>query len=673
MKPYQTIPVFNVEPPPYPREGLFHLEMSEYCQVNRWLRHEAGRLDRIHQLDAIASPEELRRFQRKLRREVRRKAGCVYDPALPLAVREFGTIRRDGYTIAKLIYQSRPGVFVTALLYRPEGKGPFPAVLQMHGHAPKGKFGERTQRLSTDLVRSGFVVLAVDAFGVYERASHYCRGENHGSVQGAALLNLGETLLGAQVVDNMRGVDLLASLPEVSAARIGAVGASGGGNQTMWLAALDPRIQAAMPVVSVGSFESYVYGMNCLCELLPDGLTLSGEAGVLALIAPRPLRICNALYDCNHDFSPATMFQSYRPVERLYRALGAAEKLSNEIVDQPHGLLERARESALGFFAWALKGEGNGAPRPEPEADEIPEEELRLFPSHEERPAEVVTISEYCRRRGEELHEAMLKNPAVDRKRAVRELKAILRLPALPPARLHRYAAVDGIERCALDAGYHLLPFLVKRGKPGKVFRIVLHPEGKANFTPGELAAAGGDDGATLVLPDLFGTGETAQPNPTIGLHHQFFRQLLWIGHSLMGEWVLDLLLLARSLRRDFGAAEVEISGLREGGIAALFAAVFDPGIARVTAIDAPASLRMEVRRMSFLSKGPFAKFLDGAIYSLALAFPGFLQWGDISLAAALAGGEKRVEFRSPRCWDGTPLTPAETAAFRAEIARFQP
>ena len=537
MKPYQTIPVFNIDPPPYPREGLFHLDMSEYCQVNRWLRHEAGRLARIRQLDMIASPEELRRFQRKLRREVQRKIGCVYDPSLPLAVREFGTIRRDGYTIVKLIYQSRPGVFVTALLYRPKGKGPFPAVLQMHGHAPKGKFGERTQRLSTDLVRSGFVVLAVDAFGVYERASHYCRGENHGSVQGAALLNLGETLLGAQVVDNMRGVDLLTSLPEVISSRIGAVGASGGGNQTMWLAALDPRIAAAMPVVSVGSFESYVYGMNCLCELLPDGLTLTDEAGVLALVAPRPLRICNALYDCNHDFSPATMFQSYRPLERLYRALGAAEELSYEIVDQPHGLLERARESALGFFARALKGEGGGAPRPEPEADEIPEEELRLFRSHEERPPEVVTISEYCRRRGEELHDAMLKRPAIDRAQAIRELKAILRLPVLPTARLHRYAAVDGVERCALDAGYHLLPFLVKRGARDGVFRIVLHPEGKAGFTPDELAAAGGDDGATLVLPDLFGTGETAQPNPTIGLHHQFFRQLLWIGHSLMGEW----------------------------------------------------------------------------------------------------------------------------------------
>ena len=54
---------------------------------------------------------------------------------------------------------------------------------------------------------------------------------------------------------------------------------------------MDERIAAAMSVVSVGSFESYVYGMNCMCELLPDGLTFTEESGVLALIAPRSFSI----------------------------------------------------------------------------------------------------------------------------------------------------------------------------------------------------------------------------------------------------------------------------------------------------------------------------------------------------------------------------------------------
>ena len=95
MKPYQTIPVFNIDPPPYPREGLFHLDMSEYCQVNRWLRHEAGRLARIRQLDMIASPEELRRFQRKLRRELRRKIGCVRRMIVKMPSARTGSVYRN--------------------------------------------------------------------------------------------------------------------------------------------------------------------------------------------------------------------------------------------------------------------------------------------------------------------------------------------------------------------------------------------------------------------------------------------------------------------------------------------------------------------------------------------------------------------------------------------------
>src|SRR5690606_40370156 len=70
-------------------------------------------------------------------------------------------------------------------------------------------------------------------------------------------------------------VDLLLSLPFVDKENIGATGASGGGNQTMWFAALDERIKAAMPIVSVGTFESAVMGSNCVCELMPGGLTFT--------------------------------------------------------------------------------------------------------------------------------------------------------------------------------------------------------------------------------------------------------------------------------------------------------------------------------------------------------------------------------------------------------------
>ena len=212
MEKISRIRVWNFDLPPYPREGLFHLDMSPDCQVNRFLRFEAGRLACLHQLDVIADETRLRSFQRGLRAKLWRKFGCRYDGSLPLEVREFGTIRKPDFSITKLIYQSRPGIFVTALLYVPSGKGPFPGVIQMHGHNPEGKFAHNPQAMSLALVKSGYVCLMVDAFGTYERADACYTKERHGGFLGASLFNVGETLMGAQVVDNMRGVDLLQSL-----------------------------------------------------------------------------------------------------------------------------------------------------------------------------------------------------------------------------------------------------------------------------------------------------------------------------------------------------------------------------------------------------------------------------------------------------------------------------
>ena len=175
--------------------------------------------------------------------------------------------------------------------------------------------------------------------------------------------------------------------------------------------------------------------------------------------------------------------------------------------------------------------------------------------------------------------------------------------------------------------------------------------------------------GAALVLPDLFGSGETAQANHTTGLYHQFFRQLLWVGKSLMGEWVADVLMLKKVLQSRFAATDIEVVGIRECGLAALCANALDSGLAAVKLVDAPASLRYDLRSVD-LSKPNFKeKFHAGAIYSLAGSIPDFLVWGDVSLAAALGSG--KVEFTSPRTSDGTPLAKREFNQIQAEIAQL--
>ncbi|MEJ7769713.1 MAG: acetylxylan esterase, partial [Chitinophagaceae bacterium] len=221
----------------------------------------------VHQL-----PDNLTAWQHyksALKSKIIQKAGVVIDHKLPLNMRETGSVKSDGYTIKNIAFQTRKGVYSTANLYVPEGKGPFPAVITMHGHWPAGRLFEQFQAIGQTLALNGYVCLNIDAFGAGERTTIHGTDEYHGANLGSSLMNIGETLVGFQMSDNMRGVDLLCSLPFVDAGKIGATGASGGGNQTMWLTAIDERIKAAVPVVSVGTFESYIMRSNCVCELLP--------------------------------------------------------------------------------------------------------------------------------------------------------------------------------------------------------------------------------------------------------------------------------------------------------------------------------------------------------------------------------------------------------------------
>ena len=89
-----------------------------------------------------------------------------------------------------------------------------------------------------------------------------------------------------------------------------------------------------------------------------------------------------------------------------------------------------------------------------------------------------------------------------------------------------------------------------------------------------------------------------------------------------------------------------------------------------VTALNTPASFLFRRDSIPTFQRNPFALRLDGCLYSCMLSLPGFLQWGDVSLAAALAG--KRVQFDSPRAYDGTPYTEQEIKALRKEITLLE-
>ena len=89
----------------------------------------------------------------------------------PLAPEVRGIVQRDGYAIERLTFQSRPGVRVTANLYRPDPvPRRVPAMVSVHGHWPWARIDPHVQPRCIGLAKLGYVVLCLDAFGAGERA-----------------------------------------------------------------------------------------------------------------------------------------------------------------------------------------------------------------------------------------------------------------------------------------------------------------------------------------------------------------------------------------------------------------------------------------------------------------------------------------------------------------------
>ncbi len=623
------------------------------------LRNEAVLKFAQHQLPK--TKQEWENYKINLRNEIIEKAGIVIDPNLPLDYTETGTKKMEGYTIKNILFQTRPGVYATANLYIPDGKGPFPAVINMHGHWSSGRVHEVPQSRGPSLALNGYVCLNIDAFGSGERTTVHGEYEYHGANLGASLMNVGESLLGFQVSDNMRGVDLLTSLSYVDSENIGATGASGGGNQTMWLAAIDERIKAAVPVVSVGTFESAVMRSNCICELLIDGLTVTETSGILALVAPRAIKMCNHEQDLNPTFYPSEMKRSYQNVKPVFEMLGAENNITYQLFDLEHGYWPENREAMLGWFDLHLKGKGTGASKKEVPFETLSEEELMVFPEGERDP-KVESIADYCRRKGEELRSDFLSSGTFDIDQKKEELRNILRVNESSELKqVHQYSVIDGWDRFALQTTDDRLIPLLHKAPPNETgeYTIIINSSGKDHISP-DLLDELTHEGSGLVLIDLLGTGEVFSE---IGAQSKFpfhtvARAELWLGRSVLGEWIKELDLVSNFMASKFKATKISIDGNKEAGLAALFfAALNDNKIKNVTLRDAPISYVFDERES-----------VD--FFGMNVHLPGFLNWGDVSLASVISG--KDIVFVNPLTMSGRELSENRLKEYKKELEELR-
>jgi dienelactone hydrolase len=169
----------------------------------------------------------------------------------PLQVRITDEFRGDGYRRDNLVYQSQPGMWVTANLYLPnELREQMPGIIIIHSHhAPKTQF--ELQDMGIIWARAGSAVLVPDQLGYGERIQNYpWDREAHSSsyTLGIQLQLVNENLTKWRVWDNIRAVDLLLERKDINKDAIILIGCvAGGGDIAAVAAALDPRIGTVVP------------------------------------------------------------------------------------------------------------------------------------------------------------------------------------------------------------------------------------------------------------------------------------------------------------------------------------------------------------------------------------------------------------------------------------------
>ncbi len=313
----------------------------------------------------------------------------------PLNAVIHGKIERDGYTVEKVYFESSPGLFVTGNLYRPKNiQGKIPAVMFAHGHWEDARLSEqsdeklrveiatgeerfekggksRFQSMCVQLARMGCIVWQwdmlsdSDALQLSREVVHKFAvqrpemntAENWGLFSPQAEAHL-QSIMGLHTWNAVRGLDFLLSLPEVDPERTAITGASGGGTQTMLLAAIDDRIKLSFPVVMV----STAMQGGCTCENTSLLRVNTGNVEFAALFAPKPQGMTTA-----NDWTKEMATKGFPDLQTLYAAFGKKDNVFLQRGEHfPHNYNAVTRSA---FYTFLNKHFKLGQPSPVIERD----------------------------------------------------------------------------------------------------------------------------------------------------------------------------------------------------------------------------------------------------------------------------------------------------------------
>jgi hypothetical protein len=517
------------------------------------------------------------------------------------------TTQRDGFAIDNVMFESLPGYYVTANLYRPNGPGRHPAILMSMGHWESGKAAG--QLLSSNLARKGFVVLTYDPVGQGERQQAYDARvgrsliggatEQH-FLNGAAAILKGQSVARYFVHDGMRAIDYLVSRPEVDPDRIGATGCSGGGTQTTYIAALDERVKVAAVACYMNSFRTLFSGsVGDSEQSIPGFLSAAlDQADYVELFAPRPWLIASTTGDF---FTPAGARQVYEEARRWYALYNVPDRVKWVVGPGGHGTPLEVREAIYTWMIrWLRAGQGDSR-----------EESLTLVPDHDLR------VTPNGQVEGRELYQIIADVPVQTSSTA--ELASVVRdlVSANPP----------------LARSFRILPDEPGGGR--RAATVIVQGDLKAGRDTENLLS----QGKVVVLVAPSGQGRDASRERS-GNWLNNTRAWL-VGRNLPAMHAAEInAAVAEAVKRpDVDASRITARASGVLGVALLLAAAVNEEIASVSLEGTPHSLRAAIDR-------PVHTNLHDAV------IPGFALKGDLADLRDLIR-PRPVVWKDPTDWMG--------------------
>lgn len=286
------------------------------------------------------------------RRRARRRLTTALGPlpqSVPLNVELLDSVDCGPYRRDHIVYDSERWMSVPAYLLVPHERAasgrPGPALLAQHGHGPGkdevcglagGDEGSEANDYAHQLALRGYVVLAPDLRTFGERADweppniYAC---DHTYMYASML---GHQLLALDLWDLARAFDLLCAHPLVDRRRVGMVGLSQGGTCTLFLAAWDRRVRAAVVSGYLSRWDvCATIGWNmCGSQVLTGVARDLGHLELGALVAPRPLLVETGTEDGIFPVEAAR--STMAALAQVYAGLGAAECLEHDVFEGGH-------------------------------------------------------------------------------------------------------------------------------------------------------------------------------------------------------------------------------------------------------------------------------------------------------------------------------------------------